>query len=47
LPIEPLLIVLAARPGMTLLSKITGVIRRPFGQIDRLPQQLKYSPTNS
>jgi hypothetical protein len=47
LPIEPLLIVLAARPGLTLLSKITGLIRRPFGQVDGLPQQLKYSPTNS
>jgi hypothetical protein len=46
LPIEPLLIVLAARPGMTLLSKIAGHIRRPLNEIDGLPTQLKYSPTN-
>jgi hypothetical protein len=32
---------------MTLLSKITDLIRRPFSQINGLPQQFKYSPTNS
>jgi hypothetical protein len=47
LPIEPLLIVLAARPGMTVLSRITDFIRRPSNPADGLTQQVKYSPINS